>query len=148
MEVILSDGWGIRLTPKGMRRYLEKAKLDGFLYYWSDEEDAEYTRIDEGDAYEYGDPSMYTVVAGDLGKYTTYKNVNDNILIDQRNFSRTDPILIEVLRELKREADGNSSLSIASIPDDIEWHIDGDDDGLSEWVVEGPKPKIWYGEPL
>ena len=148
MEVILSDGWGIQLTPKGMRRYLEKAKLDGFLYYWSGEENAEYTRMDDDDRYEYGAPGVYHVVAGDLGKYTTHQKVYDNILIDQDCFSRTDQILIDALKELKDEADNRLSLSIATIPDDIEWRIDIDDEYMHEWVVEGPPPRKWYGKPL
>ena len=72
----------------------------------------------------------------------------DNILLDQDFFSRTDPILIEVLKELKGEADSGCSLSIATIPDDIVWRIDVDDDLMYEWVVEGPPPRKWYGKPL
>ena len=32
MEVILTDGFGIKLTEAGMRLYLKKLKLNGFLY--------------------------------------------------------------------------------------------------------------------
>ena len=150
MEVILSDGLGVQLTSKGMRRYLEKSKLDGFLYLWpgDDDEEEKCTRMDEGDDREFGDLGWFLVVAGDLGKRATVGEATDNILIDWHNFSRTDPILIEVLRELKHEADANSCLTIATIPDGIEWHIESDSEDGTEWVVEGPWPKTWYGKPL
>jgi hypothetical protein len=150
MEVILSDGWGVQLTSKGMRRYLEKSKLDGFLYVWPDDDDEEEmcTRMDEGDDHEFGEPNWYLVVAGDLGKRVPVRKASDNILIDWHNFSRTDQMLIEVLKELKREADANGCLTIATIPDGIEWHIESDSEYGTEWVVEGPTPRVWYGKPL
>ena len=37
MEVVLSDGFGIKLTEAGMRLYLKKSKLNGFLYAWDEE---------------------------------------------------------------------------------------------------------------
>ena len=41
---------------------------------------------------------------------------------------RTDPILIEVIEELKEAANGRfSKLKIVEIPDDVEWDIDNYD---------------------
>jgi hypothetical protein len=150
MEVILSDGFGIKLTEAGMRLYLKKSKLNGFLYAW-DEEDDEYetcTRMDEGEEHEYGEPNWYYVTSSDLGKHVPGEEVRDNLLLDADNFSNTDKILIEVLHEMGSKADRRGCLSIATIPDDIEWHLDGDREYFCEWVVEGTRPRKWYGKSL
>ncbi|MDD4279694.1 MAG: hypothetical protein PHX74_08185 [Candidatus Sumerlaeales bacterium] len=150
MEVILTDGFGIKLTAIGMRLYLKKSKLNGFLYEWAEEDDESETctRMDEGDEYEYGEPNWYYVTSSDLGKHAPREEVEDNLLLDADNFSCTDTILIEVLNEMGRKADRRGCLSIATIPDDIEWYIDGDSEYFCEWVVEGPRPRKWYGKRL
>jgi hypothetical protein len=41
------------------------------------------------------------------------------------NLERTDPILIQVVEELGKDADGPcAELEIVEIPDDVEWEID------------------------
>ena len=150
MEVILTDGFGIKLTEAGMRLYLKKSKLNGFLYVWDEEGDAyeTCTRMDEGEEYEYGEPNWYYVTSSDLGKRAPREEVEDNLLLDADNLSNTDTILIEVLNEIGCKADRRGCLSIATIPDDIEWYIDGDSEYFCEWIVEGPRPRKWYGKPL
>lgn len=57
-----------------------------------------------------------------------------------RDIPRDDPQLIQVVKELKKEANGSyAQLKIAKIPDDVEWQIE-EYDGL-EWVSE--KHRIW-----
>ena len=52
-----------------------------------------------------------------------------------RDLERNDPLLIQVVEELRKGADGeHSELKIVEIPDDVEWQID-EYDGL-EWVAE------------
>jgi hypothetical protein len=42
---------------------------------------------------------------------------------------RTDPILIQVIKELKEKANGKcAELKIVDIPDDVEWVIESDDE--------------------
>ena len=96
MEVILTDGFGIKLTAAGMRLYLKKSKLNGFLYEWAEEDDESETctRMDEGDEYEYGEPNWYYVTSSDLGKHAPREEVEDNLLLDADNFSCTDTILV------------------------------------------------------
>lgn len=53
---------------------------------------------------------------------------------------RDDPLLIQVVRKLKKEANGQfACLKIVKIPDDVEWEIE-EYDGL-EWVAE--KHRVW-----
>ena len=52
-----------------------------------------------------------------------------------RRKDRADPLLVAVVEELDREADGLSAeLKIVEIPDGIEWSIE-ESDGI-EWVAE------------
>lgn len=48
---------------------------------------------------------------------------------------RDDPLLVQVVQELKEQANGRfARLKVVEIPDDVEWTID-EYDGL-EWVAE------------
>ena len=154
MEVILHDGYGINLTIKAMRMYLERAGLGGYLYAWPEEEGYDNNirksvRIDDDADFPDGYEPYYDVVLKDLGKEATFNDVRENLLLDIHNpFDRTDKILIDLLRELKSEATLHASPTIATIPDDIEWYIDSDSEYGTEWVVEGHYPRRWYGKPL
>lgn len=63
-----------------------------------------------------------------------------NTLCAEQNFydrdvARDDPVLIQVIEELGKDADGrHASLKIVEIPDDVEWQIE-EYDG-SEWIAE------------
>ena len=78
----------------------------------------------------------------ELGSVVAIKYINDfdehEIELDMMDMFhvcwedewRTDPLLIQVVDELGREANGRcAKLKIVEIPDDIEWYID-DYDGL------------------
>jgi hypothetical protein len=56
---------------------------------------------------------------------------DDNYFSDHR-IERTDPILIEVVKELGEAADGRcAKLRVVEIPDDVKWYI-SDYDGIQE----------------
>jgi len=58
-----------------------------------------------------------------------------------RDISRNDPVLIQVIQELGDAANGeHAELAIVEIPDDVEWEI-SEYDG-SEHVAE--KHRVWY----
>lgn len=66
----------------------------------------------------------------DLGGHTSYGELN----------MRINPILIETIEELGKDASGKySNLVIIEIPDDVEWQIE-EYDGY-EWVAE--KHRTW-----
>lgn len=51
------------------------------------------------------------------------------------NISRDDPILVQLVEEMGKDADSRySKLKVVDIPDDVDWTI-GEYDGL-EWVAE------------
>ena len=51
------------------------------------------------------------------------------------DMARNDPVLVQVVEELGRNADGrHAELKIVEIPDDVEWQIQ-EYDGL-EWIAE------------
>ena len=56
--------------------------------------------------------------------------------IDLEDIARNDPVLVECVETLGREAasDNCAELKIVQIPDDVEWEI-GEYDGI-EWVSE------------
>ena len=154
MEVVLVDGFGIELSIKGMQLYLKRANIDGWFYAMPDYEEGggsrQCERIDEEYDFTYGDP-FYYVADADLGKFASLDDVHAHELgLPIKPFSRTDKILISVLRELGGEAQGHCALYIADIPDYIEWHIESDSDGFREYAVEGVfhNHDRWYGEPI
>lgn len=67
-----------------------------------------------------------------LKKDGTYKE--DSYWSD-RDLPRDDPVLVQVVEELGKEANGTcAALKIVEIPDDVEWEIE-EYDG-NEWVSE------------
>ncbi len=59
-----------------------------------------------------------------------YNEVYDSIALDSRPENRSDPILIQVVEELKEKAGGvNAELVIVEIPDGVRYEL-YDDDGI------------------
>jgi hypothetical protein len=150
MEIVLCEGYGIDMSYKAMRAYLKKSGINAFFYSWPKgncgEENRECIRIDGNDV-PPGEECCYIVSSEDFGHIAPYELVKKHEILTD-GLSRTDTALIEVLKELKHDADPHGMLSIATIPDGIEWHIDSDSEYGGEWVVEGPTPRVWYGKPL
>ena len=154
MEVVLVDGFGIELSIKAMRLYLERSGVKGWLYEClegvNDDDACVYERIDADYAFEWGEP-LYRVVDRDLGKHASWDDIcSHEVKSPIKPFSRTDEILIRILRELGQDAPGHCQLYIADIPDGIEWHIETGSDDFRECAVEGSYhyPQHWYGEPI
>jgi hypothetical protein len=71
---------------------------------------------------------------------TEYNRKIEEQMINNRNFERHDPILVEVVEELGEKASGQfADLEIIEIPDDVEYTIQ-EYDGV-EWVAE--KHRTW-----
>lgn len=123
-KVILNkDFGGFDISKKGYELYAKKKGLDLYMY------ETEFK----------GKNCFYKKTNDDalLTQYFT-KDFGDNIDIseeDYRNYSlyldgghREDPILIEVVEELKEKANGKySELKIVEIPDDLDYVIDNYD---------------------
>jgi len=83
---------------------------------------------------------MTKIVINDCyGGFSLSKKACDELgirlLEGNRMMIRDDPVLIEVVERLGKEADGaHAKLKIVEIPDDVEWTIE-EYDGV-EWVAE------------
>lgn len=157
MKVVLTSGFDVEISLEAFRLYKKKSGLDLFAY-----ESWDYESWDAGDCVRTtnlrridddvvpGYEPAYIICDKDLGKVATQKDVYEH-RADGLFDDRTDPILISVLEELGVKALGYTGLSIAEIPDDIEWHIERDLDTHTEWVEEGPpreRRERWYGNQL
>jgi hypothetical protein len=72
--------------------------------------------------------------------YYTSPNFEDSSFFSSRDIERNDPYLVQVVKEMGRNADGNcAKLKIVEIPDDVKWHIT-DYDGF-ETVAENHR--VW-----
>lgn len=50
--------------------------------------------------------------------------ITDGKIFQEHNLARNDPILIEVIEQLGKKADGeHAELKIVDIPDDVKWEI-------------------------
>jgi len=61
-----------------------------------------------------------------------YKNgvINEDNYFSYYDLERDDPILVQVVEEMGKEADGDmSELRIADVPDDVVWYVE-DYDGI------------------
>ena len=114
MKVVINKCYGgFGLSDKAFKLYLKKkgkkfVEKDGGCYYTISKK--EYDKISKESDAKDGD----------------YRNVNNKgyILIDT-DIQRDDKILIEVVKELGKEANGQfAELELVEIPDDIEWNID------------------------
>lgn len=69
-------------------------------------------------------------------KYFKYYIVEDNDRFSEYNIPRTDPVIIEVIKELGKKANGSSAeLAIISIPDGCQYYIDEYDgmESIATW---------------
>lgn len=140
-DVVINKKYGgFSLSPKAMIRYYEikgqplwvekDVKFDTFEihHYWLvPEEERIADRSDEW--------STMT-----LEERREHNKKCSEQCVSERDFSRNDPILVQVVKELGKEANGKyAELAIVEVPDDVEWQIE-EYDG-NEWVAE--KHRIW-----
>lgn len=154
IDVILVGGYSLEVSAAATKMYFDRAGVtDYFFYTWIDE-------ADDGQGNKYalcdippGRWEHYIVTNKNIGNIAYEDDVEKHVHpASAFNNKRTDPILISVLKELGTNAQAYSPIYIATIPDNIEWHIAIDMDTISEYVQEGKVPPVypqtWYGEPL
>lgn len=68
-------------------------------------------------------------------RYKELVGLGESDDIWDRDISRDDPYLVQVVRELGEDANGTySTLKIVEVPQEVSWHVD-EYDG-SEWIAE------------
>ena len=117
---------GFGISPKAEKRYLELIGKDCYFYkqtkygYENNGID-EYIRISVDEASKAF--IAYTITE-DLGELIN-KIPNDDTYWYDGDLERDDPILIQVVNELGKEANSKyAELEIVKIPDDVVWEID------------------------
>jgi hypothetical protein len=101
MKVVINTIYGgFGLSDQAMKLFLEKKKI-------------KYT-VDprpSGDSFFYTQPTTSSEV--------------ENQMIWEGDINRDDPILVQVVEELKDRANGqHANLKVVEIPDDIEWYVE------------------------
>jgi len=128
MQIVINKCFGgFGLSPKAQKRYAELKGIELFFYQqtkWEYKDGIdEYTRITD---VNQNDPFVQAVT-GDLGE--TVESLGNNYWFDG-NISRDDITLVQVVKEMKKDANGPfANLRIIDIPDGIKWEID-DYDGM------------------
>lgn len=137
MYVVVNKCYGgFSLSVKGLYQYCIKKHGQAFLYEKEDADSDIAKKVTYSD--ECKNRYMYYVTATDEGDFIDTRKVNT---LHHSYISRTDPALVDTVRELGDEANGTySDLVIVEIPDDVKWHIE-DYDGM-ESIHEDHR--VWY----
>jgi hypothetical protein len=117
---------GFGLSPKAEKRYLELIGKECYFYkqtkYKHSDGEDKYVLIPEEEA---ATTMFYYTLTKNFGNPVEKLPKNDKHWWYDGNLERTDPILIQVVEELGKDADGPcAELEIVEIPDDVEWEID------------------------
>lgn len=139
MKIVINDDFGgFGLSHKAVLRY---AELSGFkVYPYLDDITIRIYKDkaiigNEKLSHHYSLVPVETLEKSKFG----YKHSYESYFSDH-NIKRDDKVLIQVVEELGREANGShAKLKIVEIPDDVEWQIE-EYDG-SEHIAE--KHRTW-----
>jgi len=137
MKIVINKSFGgFSLSPKAVKRM---AELNGKkCYFFKGGLGIEkYKEVLIKDikaslfwsAFSVKHPDKYIVEGrDDDGSYKTANESYDKISLSVIPEDRSDPILIQVVEELKDEANGRyAELEIVEIPDDVKWELDNYD---------------------
>jgi hypothetical protein len=135
---------GFSISRKAVKRM---AELKGIpCYFFKHDYDKGYTPIDEDEdvwfwsAFTVPNPDEVAISQKKWNRLSMEEKQKSNrywsaITIESRDIERNDPILIQVVGELGKDANGEcADLQIVEIPDGVKWTIE-EYDG-KEWVAE------------
>lgn len=136
-EIVINAQYGgFSLSPLAEDLYAKKSGFQLFFY-----KQTGYSFRDGEDRYEKVDPSIKLRWAEFLHSYTkdhgeVFNNYpGDETYWSSRDLERDDPVLVEVVKELGKAANGGcADLKIVEIPSDVSFKIE-EYDG-NEWVAE------------
>lgn len=139
--VINTQHGGFGLSSVGIQRYLE---IKG-LAYWVQQQERFGSLV--GPTYwlvpkdqQISEPNAETWHAMTIAERQQHNRLYEQQVFTDRDLDRDDPVLVQVVQELGKEANGKfSNLKVVEIPADVEWQIE-EYDG-AEWIAE--KHRIW-----
>lgn len=128
---------GFNLSHKAVMRY---AALKGFKLY-SYEYDFKTQTCSPADESKIDDKRLLPIISYSTEPIKNQSPSNNNTHFSHNDIKRHDPILIQVIEELGKKANGGSvaQIKLVDIPDDVEYTIE-EYDGI-EWVAE--KHRTW-----
>lgn len=129
-EIVINRCWGgFSLSIKAVRRY---AELSGFQIYIylnkGDYSKEECERVDTDEELIKDRLKICWYFKKDFGKTINKLPEGDEFWFDEKDIKRDDEILVQVVKELGSEANGqHANLKVVKIPSDVEWEIDNYD---------------------
>ncbi len=137
MEIVINICFGgFGLSHKAIMRYAEIKGIK--LYPWI----SDVTKDVYGKRATIGNTEIdFNYATKPVKNEEDYKKKGgDKIWWSNRDIDRTDPSLIQTVKELSKEADGTCArLKVIKIPNNVKWEIE-EYDG-TEWVAE--KHRTW-----
>ena len=134
MKVVINKCYGgFGLSHKAIMRYAELKNIKIYAFVSSNNDYG-------NNNYELYDEEKYQNTKGIFARLIYYSTNSDpkelnNYYFDEGKISRNDPVLIKIIEELKKEANGPyAKLQVIEIPDDVSWEIE-EYDGI-EWISE------------
>ena len=126
---------GFDLSQEGCELYAKKMGKTLYSYKMKDKSNFKNTIYVRGT-----DGFITRRFLKDKGDSFIWGEKNDSGYFSASDLKRDDPLLVEVVEELKEKASGKyGNLKITEIPDNVEWEIE-EYDG-QEWVAE--KHETW-----
>jgi len=116
---------GFGLSMKALQRY---AELKGFKLYFYESTSYKlgHEKFERIDDVNKKPTFMFHSVKKDFGKITD--KLDDKEYFSIYDFDRDDEVLVQVVEELGKEANGShSELEVVEIPQGVEWEIDNYD---------------------
>ena len=138
MKVVINKCFGgFSLSAEGMKRYGELAGFEVFPYV-TDYESGDFDRVIR---WKNGDKDLCIYyLKEDIGDLPTKEKLNNAVWFHERELKRDDKILVQVVKELKKKANGRcADLKIVTVPDGVDYEI-GEYDGM-EHIAE--KHRTW-----
>ena len=124
VEIVINQCFGgFGLSPLAVVEYYKKKGIDVYTFIGSSSFST--TNVKPIELYDITKDNVehihmsFDPIKCDDDNYVTYYDIE-----------RTDPILVEVVKELGEKANGSyAQLEIVCVPDDVDWYID-DYDGI------------------
>lgn len=126
MKLVINGCYGgFGLSIKAQRLYCQRKSIPIFFYEQLFDENTHKFRYNRLDGDTRRSLFIHTI-SQDLGESPSESQINASpVSFYDRDLERNDPLLVQIVEELKSDANGQcASLHIVEIPDGISYEID------------------------